>query len=215
MTTVSSQTQMGAYVAYSNIQPTRTRNKCWTYTLDGHRIYVLSLGQEGDWAYDVTTSEWSQLQTQGFDGINLIHGTTWNSRVVGGDKFQTQLLELDPNTGLDNEFRPVEHIVTGGLPSRNRNCIGVSNFTATASVSDNTSLLFPISLAFSDDNGVTYSKEFNLTLTDISSQLLLWNSLGSYSSPGRIFRVTDYSGPVRIDGADCILTGDIPQNGAQ
>lgn len=204
MTTVSAY-QVGISVAYTNVQPLISRSPCWTYVLDGHRFYVLSLGQEGDWQYDTTTHEWSQLQTQGFDGINFSHGTMWGNRVMGGDRLYAQLLELDPNQAYDNEFRLIPHIVTGGIPTRARNAIGVANFTLTASVGDTASTTIPMSLAFSDDNGVTYSPEFTLALTDVSTQTLIWSALGSFSAPGRIFRVTDYSGPVRIDGADCVL----------
>lgn len=182
-----------------------TRMPCWTFIIDGHRFYVLSLGTEGDWAYDTTTQEWSQLQTQGYDGLNFAHGVMWGIRIMGNDTTNAYIYELDPNQSLDMATTAVQHIVTGGLPTRSRNSIGVSNFTLTASVGDDSSTSNPISLAFSDDNGFTYSSEFTLPLTDASSQTLIWSSLGSFSAPGRIFRVTDYSGPVRIDGADCVL----------
>lgn len=183
-----------------------TRLPCWEFVLDGHKFYVLSLGTEGDWAYDTTTQEWSQLLTTGYDGIHLAHGLMWGIQVVAGDTFGQEIWELDPNQTMDQANIPIPHIVTGGLPSRSRNAIGVANFTLTASVGDDASITQPISLAFSDDNGVTYSSEFTLPLTNVGSQTLIWSSLGSFSAPGRIFRVTDYSGPIRIDGADCVLS---------
>lgn len=214
MTTVNSG-QIGMYVAYSNIQPILSRTKCSTFILDGHRFYLLSLGQEGDWLYDVTTQEWSQLQTQGFQGTNFIHPVNWGLRVVGSDIFYSHLLELDPNQTYDNGFRNVQHIVTGGIPTRSRNAIGVDNFTLTASVGDDGSVTLPMSLALSDDNGVTYTPEFTVPLTNVGSQTLIWSSLGSFAAPGRIFRVTDYSGPVRIDGADCVLSGNVADGGQE
>jgi hypothetical protein len=174
--------------------------------MDGHRFYVLPLGPEGDWAYDTITQEWCQLQTQGFDGLNFTHGAMWDLRVMGGDSLYPYLYELDPTQPLDEGWREVEHIVTGGIATRSRAAIGVANFTLTASVGDDTSVDMPISLAYSDDNGVTYSQEFDIPLTDVSSQLLIWNALGAFAAPGRIFRITDYAGPVRFDGADCVLT---------
>jgi hypothetical protein len=178
----------------------------WTFVLDGHRFYVLPLGPEGDWAYDFTTQEWCQLQTQGFPGMNFTHGTMWGLRVMGGDTLYTYLYELDPNQPLDEQFREVQHMVTGGLATRTRNSIGVANFTLTASVGDDSAEDMAISLAFSDDNGVTWSQEFDLPLTDVGTQQLIWNALGSYSAPGRVFRITDFSGPIRLDGADVVLT---------
>lgn len=198
--------QLGLLIAYYTGQPGVSRQDAWTYVLDGHRFYVLPLGQEGDWQYDTTTQEWSQLQTQGFDGMNFTHGVMWGIRIMGGDSLYPYLLELDPNQPFDDSFRPVEHIVTGGIPTRTRAVIGVANFSLTASVGDDDSISLPISLAFSDDNGVTYSPEFTIPLTDVGSQLLIWNALGSFGAPGRIFRITDYAGPVRLDGADVVLT---------
>lgn len=193
-------------MAYSENPPEVNRQNAWTFVLDGHRFYVMPMGEEGDWAYDTTTGEWCQLQTQGYNGLNFTHGVMWGLRIMGGDILYSTLYELDPTQPLDEEWRSIERIVTGGIATRDRSSIGVANFSLTASVGDDNSVDMPISLAFSDDNGVTWSKEFNIPLTDSSSQLLIWNALGSYSQPGRVFRITDTAGPVRLDGADAVLT---------
>lgn len=200
-------TQTATLIAYSDTDPGLSRQQAWTFVLDGHRFYVLPLGEEGDWAYDTTTKEWCQLQTQGFDGLNFTKGVMWGVRIIGGDAAYPFLLELDPNQPFDDGWRNIERVVTGGIPLRGRYNLGVSNFSVTASVADDASIDLPISLAFSDDNGVTWSEEFEIALTGESSQLLIWNALGSFSQPGRIFRITDYAGPVRLDGADVVLYG--------
>lgn len=199
-------TQQVTLIAYSTAQPVLNRQFAWTFVLDGHRFYVLPLGPEGDWAYDTTTQEWCQLQTQGFDGLNFTHGVMWGLRIIGGDSLFTYLLELDPTQPMDQGWQEIERVVTGGIPTRGRSVIGVANFILTASVGDDSSIDMPVSLSFSDDNGVTWSPEFPIPLTDASTQLLTWNALGSFSSPGRIFRITDFAGPVRFDGADVVLT---------
>jgi hypothetical protein len=199
-------TQVAVMAAYYTGQPSVSRQTAWTFIMDGHRFYVLPLGKEGDWAYDTTTKEWCQLQSTGFDGLNFTHGVMWGLRVIGGDSLYPYLYELDPNQSLDEGWRQINHIVTGGIPTRGRSTIGVANFTLTASVADLNALNTSISLAFSDDNGVTWSKEFTQSLTDSASQLLIWNALGSFDAPGRVFRITDLAGPVRLDGADVVLT---------
>lgn len=204
VTTMTSQTVILAAVGTG--VPGIQKSAAWTFVLDGHRFYVLPLGPEGDWAYDTTTQQWCQLQTQGFPGINFTHGVMWGLRVIGGDKLYTYLYELDPTQPLDEEWRSVQHMVTGGVATRSRASIGVANFTLTASVGDDSSIAQAISLAFSDDNGVSWSEEFPIPLTDVSTQQLIWNALGSFSAPGRVFRLTDYSGPIRLDGADVVLT---------
>lgn len=209
--------QAAMMVAYGSGTPGISRQAAWTFVLDGHRFYVLPLGPEGDWAYDFTTQEWCQLQSQGFPGMNFTHGVMWGLRVIGGDALYTYLYELDPNQGLDEQWREVQHMVTGGIATRARAAIGVANVTLTASVGLDQEDDQGISLAYSDDNGVSWSEEFTLPLTDVGTQTLLWPPLGSFSAPGRVFRFTDYSGPVRLDGADVVLTtgtgADIEQDG--
>lgn len=210
-------TQAVMMSAFGTGVPSTAATAAWTFVMDGHRFYVLPLGPEGDWAYDFTTQEWCQLQSQGFPGINFVHGVMWGLRVIGGDALYTYLYELDPNQGLDEQWREVQHMVTGGIATRARAAIGVANVTLTASVGLDQEEDQGISLSYSDDNGVTWSMEFTLPLTDVGTQTLLWPALGSFSSPGRVFRFTDYSGPVRLDGADVVLTtgtgADVEQDG--
>lgn len=194
-------------VAYATNEPSASRQVSWTFILDGHRFYVLPLGDEGTWAYDTTTGEWCQLQTDGFNGLNFASGVMWGLRIMGSDTLYPILYEMDPNQPYDEEWRPIKHVVTGGVPLRGRYSVGVANFTMTASVNKNQATGEPMSLSFSDDNGETWSNELEIELTGASTQKLIWNSLGSFTNPGRVFKITDYAGPVRIDGADVVLTG--------
>jgi hypothetical protein len=203
-TDVSQLTLLGAYATG---EPFTQRQAAWTFTLDGHKFYVLPLGPEGDWAYDITTDAWCQLQTDGFNGMNFTHGVMWGLRIMGGDMLYPYLYELDPNQTLDEEWRPITHVVTGGIPLRGRYNVGVSNFTLTASVATLQSVGENVTLNFSDDNGNTWSPDFDIALTGVGSQKLIWNALGSFTNPGRIFRITDQAGPMRIDGADVVLSG--------
>ena len=203
---VTRTTQMAMMVAYGTGVPGSSRSDSWTFVMDGHRFYVLPLGPEGDWAYDTTTQEWSQLQSQGFPGMNFKHGVMWGLRVMGSDVLYTYLYELDPNQANDEAWRAIVRMVTGGVATRSRASIGVANFLLTASVGDDSDPNETISLAFSDDNGFSWSEELSLPLTDVSTQTLLWSALGSFSAPGRVFRITDTAGPIRLDGADAVLT---------
>lgn len=199
--------QLPVLIAYGTGEPFDSRQQGWTFTLDGHKFYVLPLGPEGDWAYDVTTQSWCQLQTNGFNGLNFTKGVMWGPRIIGGDALFPYLYELDPNTKNDEGWRDITHVVTGGIPLRGRYNVGVSNFTITASVAHLDSIGEDMTLNFSDDNGNSWSPDFNITLNGTGSQRLIWNSLGSFSAPGRVFKITDTAGPVRIDGADVVLKG--------
>src|SRR5665213_2501463 len=82
-------TQLAIMGAYGTGVPNTASTQAWTFVLDGHRFYVLPLGPEGDWAYDFITKEWCQLQSQGFPGLNFIHGVMWGLRVIGSDSLYT------------------------------------------------------------------------------------------------------------------------------
>src|SRR5579859_6496167 len=193
-------------IAYGTGVPNPSRSDSWTFVMDGHRFWVLPLGPEGDWAYDTITKQWCQLFTQGFDGLNFAHGVMWKQRIVGSDLLYPVLYEMAASNPDDDDFRPVMHVVTGGIATRSQNKIGVSNFrlTATAGVLRDAST--DVNLTFSDDNGNTFSPAFTIPVTQGAfDQQLVWNALGSFSAPGRIFKISDAGGMLSIYGADAAL----------
>lgn len=203
---VSHVSQLIEIIAYATASPIQSRQTAWTFILDGHRFYVLPLGKEGDWAYDTTTNQWIQLQTQGFNGLNFTHGVMWDIRIIGGDSIFGTLYEMDPTQDLDEGWRDIQHIVTGAAPSRNINMTTVGNFRITATAGDLQQTDTVLNLRFSDDNGETWSNYYPLTLqVGNYSQVLIWSSLGSYQTPGRIFEVSDSAGLVSLYGADARL----------
>ena len=99
--------QLEVLVAYGTAEPFDNRQSAWTFTLDGHKFYVLPLGPEGDWAFDTTTGTWCQLQTDGFYGLNFTRGVMWGLRIMGGDLLYPYLYEMDPNQHYDEDWRAI------------------------------------------------------------------------------------------------------------
>lgn len=199
-------TQAALLIAYGAGVPDPARSDSWTYVLDGHRFWVLPLGPEGDWQFDTITKQWSQLETQGFDGLNFTHGIMWNLRVFGGDILYPYLYELDPTQPDDEGWRPVEHVVTGAISTRSPNMVGMANFRCTASVGALSDASTDVNLTFSDDNGHTWVGPFTIAVTEGSYDTqLLWSALGSFSAPGRILKISDSGGMLSIYGADAGL----------
>jgi hypothetical protein len=208
LTNVTAEVSQGAiFIAYKEGIPDQSRQDTWTFVLDGHRMWVLPLGPEGDWAYDQITKQWCHLETQGFGGqLNFTHGVMWGLRIVGGDQLYGVLYELDPNAAADEGWRPIEHYVTGGLAVRSPTMIGCANFRLTASAGVLLSDTTDLELSFSDDNGKSWIGPFVMALAEGDyGQQLVYSGLGSFSAPGRIFSVYDSGGLVRIDGADAAL----------
>lgn len=199
--------QAALVIAYGTGVPGDPRTDSWTFVMDGHRFWVLPLGAEGDWAYDTVTKQWCQLATQGFPGLNFTHGVMWgNLRVMGGDALYPFLYELDPTQADDEGWRPVSHIVTGGVQTRSPNMIGVANFRLAASVGHQSDTPVDVNLTFSDDNGNTWSDPFVITIeAGVFDTTLVWSALGSFQAPGRIFQIADEGGFLSISGADAAL----------
>lgn len=195
-----------ALIAYGTGVPITQLANTWTFIMDGHRFWVMSLGPEGDWAYDTETKQWCQLNSQGFPGLNFTHGTMWGLRVFGGDALYPFLYELDPNQPDDEGWRTVEHIVTGGIQTRSPNMIGVANFRLAASVGALNDASTDVNLTFSDDNGNTWSDPFTITVSQGAYDTqLVFPALGSFGAPGRVFKITDAGGMLSIYGADAAL----------
>jgi hypothetical protein len=200
------------------LSPTISSVHTWSYTQDGHTFYVLDLGAQGTFVFDTTTQQWSQFQTQGYAGWNMVNGSMWGQRVIAGDSATGYVYELDPGALTDNGV-DIQHTVTGGLTQRSRvyrSCDRVILSLSWGEEQDTSNAT--ISLSWTDDYGETWSTPMTLDLAegDFTSEVV-WRSLGSFAAPGRIFSVTDTGGPLRIDGADASIDGfddDQPQEQA-
>lgn len=200
--------QVAELICYSTGLPAQSRSRAWEFTLDGHTFYVLDLGAEGTWGYDVITKQWCHFYTQGFEGQwNFTNGVMWGDRIIGGDILYDYLWELDPNQAADEGWRPIMHVVTGAVSTRSRDAISCDLFHITGSSGLlQSNVPVTMTLRFSDDNAQTWSPNFDVTLNPGDTSLdIQWPSLGSFATPGRIFEISDSGGLIRIDGADAGL----------
>lgn len=186
------------------------RTRAWSFVLDGHRFYVLDLGQEGTWLYDLTTQQWSQWETAGFIGWNMRAGTMWQvaNRIVAADTLYGDVWEMTPTDVDDESFRTITHVVTGGLMTRNRVSLSVDALRVAGSIGfvqdDLPGVTF--NMRFSDDNGNTWSDYFSVLLVEGEwGGEIAYRSLGSFHAPGRVFEFSDAGGLLRIDGSDVFI----------
>ncbi len=187
---------------------TMSRRRCWSYSLDDHTFYVLDLGAEGTFVYDITTQQWSQFSTSGFVQWSVANGCMWGQRVVGSDLAAPTVWEHRMSALQDSDAFDVLHVVTGGLTTRNRVFRSVDALRLSGSLGElDDPAGVNISLRMSDDQGVTWTPYFVIALTEGSSNEIVWRSLGSFCAPGRIFEVSDTGGLLRIDGADAFIDG--------
>lgn len=190
--------------------PVASRKRAWSFVLDGHTFYVLDLGAQGTFVCDDSTSQWAQFVTQGYVAWNFANGCMWGQRIVAGDMLTTDLWEMQPSALFDNGATEIVHIVTGGVVTRNRIYHSVDQFSLACSVGQlqDGGVGASVTLSFSDDQGKTWTDMDTKTLAqgDYSGDIS-WPSIGSFTAPGRIFKITDTGGFLRIDGADAGIDG--------
>ena len=201
--------QAAMLVAYRTNAPDDLSSRAWTLTLDGHEFYAVTLGEEGTWVYDLSTSQWSQWGTEGLSSWNMERGITWRGDIIAADRFNPIIWRIDPESFIDDDFRPQIRRVSGGLSVRNRTFVGNYAFRLTASLGTpsvpNTApaTLPTVELSVSDDQGRNYVSAGSVTVQEgVFQQDLQWLSLGLIQPPMRVFRVTDTGAVARISGAD-------------
>lgn len=194
---------------YTDAVDESVRSRAWTFVLDGHIFYVLDLGTEGTFLYDTTTEQWCKFITDGHNGWNLKNGIRWGTtgRILGGDENGGFVWELDPDISTDEDFRQINHKVTGNITTRSRVFHAVESVRVAGSLGDITDIAgSSFSMSFSDDGGKTYQGPFIVDLVegDFSGEVA-WTSMGSFMAPGRVFQFSDTGGLQRIDGADVFI----------
>jgi hypothetical protein len=195
--------------------------RAWTFTLDGHDFYVLRLGDDATFVYDVYSEQWVEWDGHGLDfwrpscgmawlgGRALAH--TYGSDIVVGDDTWGLLWFLDPDQAYDDEPDPsllvqqveFERVVSAQVVASGREAIPCyalflsgDNYGLTAN-----DFTPGITLEMSDDQGRNFDTFDTLTVEPDLTVLnpYQWLSLGDITQPGRIFRFTDTGIFTRID----------------
>jgi hypothetical protein len=201
-------------VAYRTGGEENLLNRSWSFVLDGHTFYAITLGEQGTFVYDQSTGEWSQFQTTGLTGWNMEIGTIWQGKVIAADQSNPIIWEMDPSSMLDDDFKPITRKATGGYPIRDRDQPSNFAFRITASVGQpEVPVTLPVTvpyvqLTYSDDQGKTFQDAGTIDLpVGNFTEVLQWLSLGSMMAPGRVYVITDVGGLVRLDGATSDIEG--------
>jgi hypothetical protein len=178
----------------------------WSFVLDGHFFYVLTITGQGTFVYDATVQQWYRWWTEGRQPYwNCVRGAQWRTFSLGIDWDGDRIWHINPSALTDEGSSALEisRTVTGFLPLRERKHARCSLVRVFASVGNPGGVEPPPALAlrFSDDNGQTWKGPYTLPLVDVpGGQQLDFRSLGRVGFPGRIFELSDIAGLVRIDG---------------
>lgn len=183
---------------YSVGVPGTKRSRAWFFDLDGHVFYVLDLGAQGALVYDVATQQWSRFETKAYGGHwDFKVGHQWRAgrMTVGGSVASGGLRRIDPETHLDEGWRPVDYEVRGVLLGAGTDWHRQYALRLVGATGQNADEIAPVlRMQFSDDQGVSWSPEFKVTLKNDTRQRIEFRSLGAFTAPGRIFRLYDEGG---------------------
>lgn len=202
--------ELAVLVSYVELGTERFTQRSWGFNFDQHQFYVLHLGAEGTFVFDVLSEQWAQWETQGFNQWNAEAGIEWNDEVYFGDNELPTLWKLNPDSFLDDDFRLIKRVVTGGIPADARGTLRTGMLvlsTEQQSAFDDESVPY-VQLSISDDGGVTFNDREALTVDGSKTQDLSWRGLGMIRAPGRVFKITDEGAIVTIKGMDQRLAGE-------
>lgn len=208
--TVPNIEQFIVMAVYGTGEPEDFRLRAWGFTMDGHRFYVLHLGQEGTFVYDFTSGQWSEWKTEGYIGWNAHVGMNWGSddRIIAADIQNPIVWEIDPDRFTDEGFRDITRVVTAIIPQSGYGWKQHNSVQIIASVGDPSNIAPfsspTINLTYSDDQGATYDGPADATVVLVAGeygQQIDWQALGSFRAPGRVINITDYGAVARIDRA--------------
>jgi hypothetical protein len=81
--------------------------RAWTYTIDGHRFYVLTLGSNATWVYSLDAASggdrWSTFNTLTYDYWTMDLGCSIGTTVLACDRLSSVLYRLDPTRKTDGD----------------------------------------------------------------------------------------------------------------
>ncbi len=192
--------------------------RVFSYDQDGHWFYVIRLPTGYTLVWDDFAQQWyiyasgDGLSWRPYHGVNWLGSGalmgTYGSNVVVGDDGNGALYMLNPSSPTDDDAivgaavqRPFTRMLTGQVSVRGNDqhpCYGVE---AGGSIGENEVGLTDVTLSTSDDSGHTYYDQGTISInpTDYGARLD-WNyGLGSFTGPGRLFRITDDGALQRID----------------
>lgn len=208
-------TQLQAIVVYK-IERLEPVIRAWSFSLDGHSFYVLHLGENETLVYDVYSEEWAVWADADLDywkvilGINWINSgnkpATYGTNVIAGDYATNSLYIFDPDYIYDDigvaTSNTFSRVATTFLPTRANSRIPVYSIDVFGSLGYTASDM-TVTLTYADNNGETYVNAGALTVpTNNPNFRLEWRGLGSFSRPGRIFKIIDSGALQRLDGVD-------------
>jgi hypothetical protein len=210
--------------------------RAWTFWMDNHWYYVLRLPTPSPSGttliYDTFAEQWYIWGSDVVESWRLAHGTNWlgsgalmgvyGSNAVGVDDGNGSLYFLNPDSPTDDDAivgpetqRTFLREITGQVSVRGDNYVRCYGVDLMGSIGDNEMDLTDVTLLTSDDAGHTYDDQGVRVINALDYETRVqWNTgLGSFTAPGRLFKITDEGVLQRIDWLEMAPDPDGDKNG--
>jgi hypothetical protein len=159
------------------------------YDIDGHIFYGIHIEDRGTFVYDQMTGQWTQWQSGSLLYWNAQFCLKWDGGYYAASLLDNMVVEINPNSILDDSFRDNDFIVTGRMESQSRKYVPNSEVQLFGSVGLRGG---DVSLRYSDDDGVNFSSYVTVTVPPGERRTsVMWYDLGSVRSPGRVYQLLD------------------------
>lgn len=167
--------------------------KAWVFGTANHSFYVLAMGAEGTWVYDISTGSWTEWTSFGREQWRAHIGRgCWPGVVLAGDDEDGTLWRLS-DTGTTDNGDPIIQVWTAGAPV-DRRAIN-QNVTLECAVGQGAGTIL---LNVSDDQGRTWDPMGAERLAEGQyGARVRWTRLGQMQPPVRIYEWSA-SDPLRM-----------------
>lgn len=181
------------------------------FNLDGHFYYGMHVRGQGTFVFDMTTGQWTQWQSGDLTYYNAQFHTQWGDLFYASTLSDNTLVEVDPDSVLDDSFRVNTFTATGRIESQSRRWIKNPEAQLFGSIGQRGG---DVALRFSDDEGLNYSADRVVSMAaGVRDANIIFYDLGSVRAPGRIFQLEDEGTLRRIQSLRVILGDGDEQDG--
>lgn len=162
------------------------------FVKDQHPCYVLHLGTDATWVYDLSSQRWCNFSSLGFDYWRPRLIANVGDVVICADRNSNQLWKLDPDLGTDagdaipKEFYAFADVPEGSFPLGNVVLDCLLGDAPSADPDDESIMVLQVSR----DEGASWSspRERGLGAWGNRSVRPRWNGLGLVKAPGAILK---------------------------
>lgn len=177
------------------------------FSLDGHFYYGIHIQDQGTFVYDQTTQQWAQWNSGSLLYWDVQFMQDWGDFTYASTLIDNSIVQIDPDSVLDDSFRVNTFQATGRVESQSRRWVQNPEAQLFGSIGLRGG---DVTLRMSDNEGETFMPDMTIEMTEgVRDANVVFYNLGSVRAPGRLYQIEDEGALRRIQSLKIILgSGD-------